>query len=92
MAKYGQKLKDCLTLLDRLLENIAKELQSMDFLTASPPVKSYFFSRCDISSFGFSDHVRHRIGWMLVVVASFLGASMLLRGAIDEWKRNPTGN
>ena len=37
------------------------------------------------------DSIRHQIIWVLVVLASFLGASFFLREAIDDWMENRTG-
>ena len=39
----------------------------------------------------FSGNIGHRVGWILVVLLAFFGASLFLNEAIGDWTRNPTG-
>ena len=38
-----------------------------------------------------SGKICHRVGWILVVLLAFFGASLFLNEAIGDWMQNPTG-
>ena len=78
-------------LFDQLLESTVRVQQFTDFLTASRLVKFYIFSLNKVTKLQSLDHILHRIGWILIVLTSFLGASLFLREAFDDWIENPTG-
>ena len=90
-VKLGLKCVKYRTSLPQLSNSIVRIQLYMDFLTVLEEVKFFICPRCNNDIIASLDNIRHQIIWVLVVLASFIGASFFLREAIDDWIENRTG-